>query len=83
MLLNINSKLRKIRQKFKLDKRGVTAVEYAIIAVAMSSIILLVFKQGSLQNTLTGAMTKISASMDSASESGGKASEGEKENGEG
>lgn len=49
MLLNINSKLRNIRNKFKLDKRGVTAVEYAIIAVAMSSIILLVFKQGSLQ----------------------------------
>ncbi|WP_218761304.1 Flp family type IVb pilin, partial [Vibrio parahaemolyticus] len=47
MLLNINSKLRNIRKKFKLDKRGVTAVEYAIIAVAMSSIILLVFKQGS------------------------------------
>ncbi|EKO3783120.1 Flp family type IVb pilin [Vibrio harveyi] len=81
MLLNINSKLRKIRQKFKLDKRGVTAVEYAIIAVAMSSIILLVFKQGSLQTTLTGAMTKISASMDSANESGKKAPEGEKENG--
>ncbi|WP_025549313.1 Flp family type IVb pilin, partial [Vibrio parahaemolyticus] len=66
MLLNINSKLRNIRNKFKLDKRGVTAVEYAIIAVAMSSIILLVFKQGSLQNTLSGAMSKISTSMESA-----------------
>ncbi|EGQ8898171.1 Flp family type IVb pilin, partial [Vibrio parahaemolyticus] len=30
MLLNINSKLRNIRNKFKSDKRGVTAVEYAI-----------------------------------------------------
>ncbi|MGR5195291.1 Flp family type IVb pilin [Vibrio rotiferianus] len=78
MLLNINSKLRNIRNKFKSDKRGVTAVEYAIIAVAMSSIILLVFKQGSLQNTLTGAMTKISASMDSANGSGNKAPEGDK-----
>ncbi|ENT7207544.1 Flp family type IVb pilin [Vibrio parahaemolyticus] len=79
MLLNINSKLRNIRDKFKLDKRGVTAVEYAIIAVAMSSIILLVFKQGSLQNTLSGAMSKISTSMESANTTE-KASEGEKPN---
>ena len=66
MLLNINSKLRNIRNKFKSDKRGVTAVEYAIIAVAMSSIILLVFKDGSLSKTLTDAMTAISTSMTSA-----------------
>ncbi len=79
MLLNINSKLRNIRNKFKLDKRGVTAVEYAIIAVAMSSIILLVFKQGSLQNTLSGAMSKISTSMERANTTE-KASEGEKPN---
>ncbi|MFW0947256.1 Flp family type IVb pilin [Vibrio parahaemolyticus] len=79
MLLNINSKLRNIRNKFKLDKRGVTAVEYAIIAVAMSSIILLVFKQGSLQNTLSGAMSKISTSMESANTTE-NASEGEKPN---
>lgn len=52
MLLNINSKLRNIRNKFKSDKRGVTAVEYAIIAVAMSSIILFVFKDGTLKTTL-------------------------------
>ncbi|MHA2799811.1 Flp family type IVb pilin [Vibrio harveyi] len=68
MLLNINSKLRQIRQKFKLDKRGVTAVEYAIIAVAMSSIILLVFKNGTLSDTLTTAMESISSSMNSAGE---------------
>ncbi|TON44881.1 Flp family type IVb pilin, partial [Vibrio parahaemolyticus] len=55
MLLNINSKLRNIRNKFKSDKRGVTAVEYAIIAVAMSSIILFVFKDGTLKTTLNDA----------------------------
>lgn len=49
MLLNINNKLRNIRHKFNSDKRGVTAVEYAIIAVAMSSIILFVFKDGTLK----------------------------------
>ncbi|TOQ62165.1 Flp family type IVb pilin, partial [Vibrio parahaemolyticus] len=48
-------------------------------AVAMSSIILLVFKQGSLQNTLSGAMSKISTSMESANTTE-KASEGEKPN---
>ncbi|WP_199450077.1 Flp family type IVb pilin [Vibrio harveyi] len=66
MLLNINSKLRNIRNKFKADKRGVTAVEYAIIAVSMSSIILLVFKNGTLSDTLNEAMTAIKTSMSSA-----------------
>ncbi|WP_180820369.1 Flp family type IVb pilin, partial [Vibrio parahaemolyticus] len=70
MLLNINSKLRNIRNKFKSDKRGVTAVEYAIIAVAMSSIILFVFKDGTLKTTLNDAMGKISTSMDSANSAG-------------
>ncbi|WP_440888062.1 Flp family type IVb pilin [Vibrio sp. WZ-1] len=79
MLLNINSKLRNIRNKFKSDKRGVTAVEYAIIAVAMSSIILFVFKDGSLKTTLNDAMGKISTSMESANKSGEKtSSEGDK-----
>lgn len=73
MLLNINSKLRNIRNKFKSDKRGVTAVEYAIIAVAMSSIILFVFKDGSLKTTLNDAMGKISTSMNSANSAGGSA----------
>ncbi|EKM16540.1 MULTISPECIES: Flp family type IVb pilin [Vibrio] len=71
MLLNINSKLRNIRNKFKSDKRGVTAVEYAIIAVAMSSIILFVFKDGTLKTTLNDAMGKISTSMESANSAGG------------
>ncbi|MDF5223277.1 Flp family type IVb pilin [Vibrio parahaemolyticus] len=76
MLLNINSKLRNIRNKFKSDKRGVTAVEYAIIAVAMSSIILFVFKDGTLKTTLNDAMGKISTSMDSANSAGVSGSKG-------
>ncbi|EKM29318.1 flp/Fap pilin component family protein, partial [Vibrio harveyi] len=52
-----------------------TAVEYAIIAVAMSSIILLVFKNGTLSDTLSDAMNKISSSMNSAgADSAGSAS---------
>ncbi|BFN31295.1 Flp family type IVb pilin [Vibrio harveyi] len=66
MLLKISCTISNIINEFKLDKRGVTAVEYAIIAVAMSSIILLVFKNGTLSNTLTEAMRQISSSMTSA-----------------
>jgi len=44
-------------------KRGVTAVEYAIIAVAMSAIILFVFKDGTLKQTLNNAMSAISSKM--------------------
>lgn len=74
MLLNINNKLHNIRHKFNSDKRGVTAVEYAIIAVAMSSIILFVFKDGTLKTTLNDAMGKISTSMESANSAGGSGS---------
>ncbi|KNY40935.1 pilin [Vibrio harveyi] len=81
MLLNINSKLRNIRNKFKSDKRGVTAVEYAIIAVAMSSIILFVFKDGTLKTTLNEAMGKISTSMESANSAGGSGNSGNKAGG--
>ena len=66
MLLKISCTICDVINKFKLDKRGVTAVEYAIIAVAMSSIILLVFKNGTLSDTLSDAMSKISSSMNSA-----------------
>ncbi|CAK2824072.1 pilus assembly protein Flp/PilA [Vibrio crassostreae] len=66
MLLNINSKIRQIRTKFKLDKRGVTAVEYAIIAVAMSAILLTVFANGGIGNALGTAMESVSSSLSSA-----------------
>ncbi|EGQ7758081.1 Flp family type IVb pilin [Vibrio vulnificus] len=57
-----------IEWKLKLenDVRGVTAVEYAIIAVAMSAIILVVFKNGTLKETLNTAMTNIKTALDSA-----------------
>ncbi|KPL96817.1 Flp family type IVb pilin [Vibrio splendidus] len=63
MLLNINSKIRQIRTKFKLDKRGVTAVEYAIIAVAMSAILLGIFQTGTLKGAMEGAMNTVSSSL--------------------
>ncbi|ALM72986.1 TPA: Flp family type IVb pilin [Vibrio vulnificus] len=60
--LNLNQGLRSLNE----DKRGVTAVEYAIIAVAMSAIILFVFKDGTLKQTLNNAMTTISSKMTEA-----------------
>jgi len=50
---------------FKKDQRGVTAIEYAIIGVAMSAIVLAVFN-GSLETALTGAMATIATNITSA-----------------
>ena len=58
-----NSMLRKcieLKLKFSDDIRGMTAVEYAIIAVAMATIILAVFSNGTLKETLNSAMKTVS-----------------------
>ncbi|QUM81955.1 Flp family type IVb pilin [Moritella sp. 5] len=51
--------------EFKKDQRGVTAIEYAIIGVAISSIVLAVFN-GSLRAALTEAMSTISSNISTA-----------------
>ncbi|SJL82787.1 Flp family type IVb pilin [Vibrio palustris] len=51
---------------FSADKRGVTAIEYAIIGVAISAIIFAMFN-GKLSTALDGAMKTISDNIDSAS----------------
>ncbi|EEY45994.1 Flp family type IVb pilin [Vibrio mimicus] len=48
------------------DQRGVTAVEYAIIAVAMSAIILVVFKTGGFKEALDAAVTSVKTNIGSA-----------------
>lgn len=51
-------------ENFKKDQRGVTAIEYAVIGVAMSGIVFAVFaKDGTLDKALTDAMTTISNNM--------------------
>lgn len=52
-------------EEFKKDQRGVTAIEYAIIGVAMSAIVLAMFKTN-LGATLTAAMTKITTAIGDA-----------------
>ncbi|MCG3733470.1 Flp family type IVb pilin [Vibrio cincinnatiensis] len=54
-------------EKFIKDQRGVTAVEYAIIAVAMSAIVLAVFKGAGLEAALKSAMSDITKALSSAS----------------
>ncbi|NOH73442.1 Flp family type IVb pilin [Vibrio pectenicida] len=57
-----------IELKLKLtdDIRGVTAVEYAIIAVVMSGIILLVFQEGTLKGAMNDAMKNITDNISKA-----------------
>ena len=50
---------------FKNDERGVTAIEYAIIGVAISAIVLAVFN-GDLGNALEGAMGTINNNITAA-----------------
>ncbi|WPC76471.1 Flp family type IVb pilin [Vibrio porteresiae] len=50
---------------FVQDQRGVTAIEYAIIGVAMSAIVLAVFNSG-LSDSLNSAVTTISSNITTA-----------------
>ncbi len=51
---------------FKKDERGVTAIEYAIIGVAVSAIVLAMFNSD-LRTALTDAMGKITGNINKAS----------------
>ncbi|HIF9275000.1 MULTISPECIES: Flp family type IVb pilin [Bacteria] len=64
MLLNTYVKL----QNFFKDERGVTAIEYAIIGVAVSAIVLAVFAgdANSLKTALSGAVNTITTNITSA-----------------
>ncbi|CCN45594.1 putative Flp/Fap pilin component [Vibrio nigripulchritudo MADA3029] len=55
-------------ENFKKDERGVTAIEYAIIAVAISGVVFTVFKDsGPLKAALDAAMTKITSNITNVS----------------
>lgn len=57
---------------FLKDNRGVTAVEYAILAVAVSAIVLAVFGKGStLETALTNAMKTVSSNITAANGTAG------------
>lgn len=60
-------KIRKVVGKFSRDDRGVTAVEYAIIAVVISGIVLAAFNSG-LGGEIQKAMTKVQSNLSDAQE---------------
>lgn len=70
MLTKAYVKARLLVESFAQDQRGVTAIEYAIIGVAISAIVLAVFNGttdgGGLKGALDGAMTKIISKINSA-----------------
>ncbi|MEZ8103537.1 Flp family type IVb pilin [Vibrio clamense] len=52
-------------EEFKKDQRGVTAIEYAIIGVAISAIVLAMFNSN-LKTALNDAMTTITTNIGKA-----------------
>jgi pilus assembly protein Flp/PilA len=48
-------------------QRGVTAIEYAIIGVIISGIVLVVFTESNLQSSLSGALSTIASTVNQAS----------------
>lgn len=63
MFLNLLVNTQISAMAFIEDRRGVTAVEYAIIAVAMSAIVLAVFTNGDLKAALTDAMATVKTNI--------------------
>ncbi|WP_154115515.1 Flp family type IVb pilin [Vibrio cincinnatiensis] len=69
MLTKLYVKSRLLLDSFAQDQRGVTAIEYAIIGVAISAIVLAVFSQdGGLKDSLTGAVETITENINKANE---------------
>lgn len=72
MLNHLYVKSSLMLKAFAKDQRGVTAVEYAIIGVAISAIVLAVFQgDNGLQSALQGAITTISDNITTADKAGG------------
>lgn len=65
MLTNLFVKTQLFIESFKNDERGVTAIEYAILGVCMSAIVLAVFHD-SLGDALQGAINNISTNINNA-----------------
>lgn len=67
MLTNLYNKGRCAIESFLQDQRGVTAIEYAIIGVAISAIVLTVFTgENGLESALTDAVSTITSNITKA-----------------
>ncbi|MGY5579618.1 Flp family type IVb pilin [Vibrio cincinnatiensis] len=65
MLTKLYVKSRLLLDSFAQDQRGVTAIEYAIIGVAISAIVIAVFNDGAFKNTLVNAFGIIDNNLSS------------------
>ncbi|MFB9213870.1 Flp family type IVb pilin [Vibrio sinaloensis] len=67
MLTKLQSQLFSHLHAFFADQRGVTAIEYAIIGVIISAMVLAVFvTDNDLQTAFSGAMSAISSNIAAA-----------------
>lgn len=59
-------------ESFKHDQRGVTAIEYAVIAVAISAMMMVVFGEGgAVKGALSGAMQTVADNISGADSTAG------------
>ncbi|CAH1559458.1 Flp family type IVb pilin [Vibrio sp. B172a] len=65
MFTNLFVKTQLFIESFKNDERGVTAIEYAILGVCMSAVVLAVFDKA-LYKALNDAITTISTNIGNA-----------------
>ena len=64
-------------KKFARNRQGVTAIEYAVIAVAVSTAVLAVFNTDGLSTALESAMDKVTANIEAAKEGNSETSTGQ------
>ena len=64
MLTNLYVRGQMLFDDLKNDQRGVTAIEYAVVAVAVTAMVILVFgDSGSIDTALDNAMTTITTKL--------------------
>lgn len=67
MFLSTYIKAKLLLEEFRKDERGVTAIEYAVLGVAVAAVVLAVFTAtgtGSLGEALKDGVAKIKGAMD-------------------
>ena len=72
----VQVKLRHFASKFIKNERGVTAIEYAIVAAGVSAVVLVIFGgsgpvKNMLNNVFTQLSTKLSSMINSTGGNGG------------
>ncbi|WP_087023869.1 Flp family type IVb pilin [Thaumasiovibrio subtropicus] len=68
LLNKLGAKAIYVMEAFRRDQRGVTAIEYAVIAVAVAAVVVAVFSSGGnpLQNALNNAMADVETQINNA-----------------